>query len=315
MRLLFIGTGEIGIPTMRWILESGKHQLAGLITQPDKPAGRHQTLQPPPIKQLAESYHLPMLQPVKIASSEAIQWIKDKKADVIVVMAYGQFLPPSVWREGGRMACLNLHASLLPRHRGAAPIQAAIEAGDEESGITVMYVDAGLDTGDILLEKSIPIQPRETGGTLHDRLAQLAPEALAEALDLLEKGCAPRVAQDTSLASQARKLTRESGEIDWSAAAVAIDRKIRAMNPWPAAYTFIQTHEGDAKKLKIFSAELVSQGFGRPGEIRRADKQGMLVVAGEGGILLQEVQLEGRKRMSAADFLLGHSLAEGSVLG
>src|SRR6267154_5756815 len=191
MRVLFIGTGEIGVPVLRWLRESGEHELAGVVTQPDKPVGREQRIKAPPIKAALAGSNLPVLQPKRIKSEDAVADIRALAPDVIVVMAYGQILPRAVL-EIPPIACLNLHASLLPKHRGAAPIQAAIVAGDSETGITVMYMDEGLDTGDMLLQKRIEIAPDETGGSLHDRLAEIAPAALEEALSLLAAGTAPR---------------------------------------------------------------------------------------------------------------------------
>ncbi len=314
MRLLFIGTGGIGAPVLRKLLCSPEHAVIGVFTQPDKPAGRKQELLPSPVKQLALEHHVPVFQPVKIREHSAVEQVQSLKPDVIVVMAYGQILPRGVLLAPS-VAILNLHASLLPRHRGAAPIQAAIEAGDAESGITVMYVDEGLDTGDILLKKAIPIRRRETGGSLHDRLAELAPEALAEALRLLEKGCAPRIPQEDFSATYAAKLERENGGIDWTAGCIAIERKIRAMNPWPAAFTILPSANGQPRKLKIFSAILCRKISGPAGEVLRADKHGILVGAGEGSVLLREVQLEGKKRMGARDFLLGNPIPAGTILG
>ncbi|MGB8804877.1 MAG: methionyl-tRNA formyltransferase, partial [Chthoniobacterales bacterium] len=226
MRIVFIGTGEIGVPTLRLLHEWREHELAGIVTQPDKPVGRDQKITPPPIKaatqQLGVAYatsgcelELPVLQPARIKMPEAIEAIRRLNPDVIVVMAYGQILPREVL-EIPKIACLNLHASILPRWRGAAPIQAAIAAGDRETGVTVMYMDEGLDTGDILLEKKIGIARTETGGSLHDRLAEIAPEALREAISLLAKGEAPRTSQESELATYAPKLEREHGRIDWT---------------------------------------------------------------------------------------------------
>jgi methionyl-tRNA formyltransferase len=217
---------------------------------------------------------------------------------VIVVVAYGQILPRTVL-EIPRLACLNLHASLLPRWRGAAPIQAAIAAGDRETGITVMYMDEGLDTGDILLQRSVDIQPDDTGGSLHDRLAQIAPEALLEALRLLAAGNAWRIPQDNAGATYAPKLKREHGQIDWSESAEAIERKIRAYNPWPGAFMKVSS-----QNLKIFSASVVHLN-GQPEQILRSDKD-LIVATGKGALSLAEVQLEGKRRMTAAEFLRGH---------
>lgn len=314
MRVLFIGTGEIGIPTLRFLFDSPDHHVLAVVTQPDKPVGRHQELQAGPIKQLALGQHVPIFQPARIRDQAAIEPLRFLHPDVIVVMAYGQILPREILRIPG-VACLNLHASLLPRHRGAAPIQAAIEAGDAETGMTIMYMDEGLDTGDILLKKPLRIRSRETGGSLHDKLGELGPAALGEALRLLKQGLAPRVAQDSSLATYAAKLGREDGQIDWAASDVEIDRKVRAMNPWPGAFTQLPTPEGP-RKLKVFACSPASRPReSAAGTVLRADKNGLLVEAGRGAVLLEELQLEGKKRMAARDFLLGTPVAAGTVLG
>ena len=306
MRIVFIGTGEIGVPTLRALLNT-EHEVVAVVTQPDKPVGREQRIEPPPIKKAligrARPLGAPIFQPAKIKDPQSIKEIRRLTPDVIVVVAYGQILPRDVL-EIPRLACLNLHASLLPRWRGAAPIQATIATGDCETGITVMYMDEGLDTGDILLQCSVEILPNDTGGSLHDRLAQIAPEALLESLRLLVAGNAPRIPQDNARASYAPKLKREHGQIDWSESAEAIERKIRACNPWPGAFMKV-----DGQNLKVFSA-LVVDPNGQPGEILRSDKD-LIVAAGKGALSLAEVQLEGKRRMSAAEFLRGH----GALLG
>jgi methionyl-tRNA formyltransferase len=304
MRIVFIGTGEIGVPTLRALQES-EHELVGVVTQPDKPAGREQQITPPPVKKTLLAHPLKVsrvrtVQPAKIKDPEAIEQIRAMKPDVIVVMAYGQILPRAVL-EIPKLACLNLHASLLPRWRGAAPIQAAIAAGDRVTGITVMYMDEGLDTGDILLRRKIDILPKDTGGFLHDHLGEIAPEALLESLRLLAGGKAPRIPQDKALASYAPKLHRESGRINWNESAEGIERKIRAYDPWPGAFT-----EFNDRKLKIFSASIVDLR-GKPGEILRKDKE-LAIGATDRALSLIEVQLEGKRRMTAADFLRGQSI-------
>ncbi len=312
MRIIFLGTGDIGVPSLESLIDAG-HEIPAVVTQPDKPAGRKLELRPSAIKTVALARGIQVLQPGKIREPAAIAQLRAFAPEVLVVMAYGQILPRAVV-DIPTVACLNLHASLLPRHRGAAPIQAAIESGDQESGITVMYMAEGLDTGDILLKAPLPIGPQETGGSLHDRLAHVAPKALAEALDLLAAGNAPRIPQNDSLATYAAKLTREHGEIRWNASAREIDLKIRAMNPWPSAHTWIASSEG-LRKLKVFACEKEEAASGSPGSVLRADRQGILVATGQGGILLHEVQLEGKRRMSAHEFLLGHPLAPGTILG
>ena len=314
MRIVFIGTGEIGVPTLRALLDS-EHEVVAVVTQPDKPVGREQRIEPPPIKkEIARSGGfqtavgrsaagkpppLEVLQPAKIKDPQAIEELGALKPDVIVAVAYGQILPRDVL-EIPRLACLNLHASLLPCWRGAAPIQAAIAAGDCETGITVMHMDEGLDTGDILLQRSVEILPNDTGGSLHDRLAQIAPEALLESLRLLSARNAPRIAQDNARATYAPKLKREHGLIDWSESAEAIESKIRAYNPWPGAFMKVY-HQN----LKVFSASVVDLN-GQPGEVLRSDKD-LVVATGKDALSLAEVQLEGKRRMTAAEFLRGHS--------
>lgn len=313
MRIVFIGTGDIGLPSLQYLFDSPEHTVAGVVTQPDKPVGRKQELTPSAIKLLALERGVPVFQPKKIRAEGALEEMRGLAPEVVVVMAYGQILPGALLR-WPTVACLNLHASLLPKHRGAAPVHAAVEAGDAESGITVMHMDEGLDTGPVLLMKRLKIGPRETAGSLHDRLGALAPEALAEALTLLKEGRAPSIPQDDALATYAAKLTREHGEIDWSASATLVDRKIRAMNPWPSAHTWVQVG-GEWKKLKVFDGLPQAGEAGQPGAVLKADREGILVGTGEGTVLLREVQLEGKKRMSAEDFLRGFALAPGTILG
>src|SRR5947208_1181495 len=275
MRVVFIGTGEIGVPTLHTLLGSEEHQLAAVVTQPDKPVGRDQRIEPSPIKKALAGTKIPILQPARIKDRQSIDEISARSPQAIVVMAYGQILPRGIL-ETPRVACLNLHASLLPRHRGAAPIQAAIASGDSETGITVMYMDEGLDTGDILLQRKIGVLPMDTGGSLHDRLAQIAPKALLEALKLLAQGNPPRVAQANALASYAPKLRRENGRIDWTEPAKVVERKIRAYNPWPGAFAILTDRPERELKPKILSAQIVD-GKGRPGETLCADNRGLIV--------------------------------------
>src|SRR5437899_3525571 len=305
MRIVFIGTGEIGVPTLR-ALQKSEHELVGVVTQPDKPVGREQKITAPPVKKelLANPVKASparTLQPAKIKDPDSIEEIPALTPDVIVVMAYGQILPSDIL-EIPKIACLNLHASLLPRWRGAAPIQAVIAAGDRKTGITVMYMDEGLDTGDILLQRTIDVVSAETGGSLHDRLAKVAPEALLESLELLENGRAPHIPQDNALATYASKLKREDGKIDWTNPADAIERKIRAFDPWPGAFMTISMNGGH--NLKIFSATVVGLP-GTPGEILKCENE-LVVATGKDALSLREVQLEGKRRMSAGEFLRGH---------
>jgi len=253
MRVLFIGTGEIGVPVLRWLIESPEHELIGVVTQPDKPVGREQRIEAPPIKTALAGHDVPVFQPKRIKSEETVAEI-----------------------------------------RALAP------------GGTVMYMDEGLDTGDVLLETRIEIAPDETGGSLHDRLAEIAPGALKEALAQLQAGTAPRISQDSSAATYAPKLEREHGRIDWSEPAQLIERKIRAFNPWPGAFTKISTKSGKPKKLKIFSAALTALAE-RPRRTFVVDGD-VVVTAGEDAIAIAEVQLEGGRRMTAREFIRGHHL-------
>src|SRR5438046_4956216 len=265
MRVVFIGTGEIGVPAMQALVQSSEHQVIGVVTQPDKPVGRDYRIEPPAIKKALAGAKMSILQPARIKDRQSIEEIRALMPDVITVMAYRQILPRDVL-EIPRIASVNLHASLLPRWRGAAPIQAAIAAGDSEPGITVIYMDEGLDTGDILLQRKTNILPTDTGGSLHDRLAQIAPEAMLESLRLLAKGDPPRIRQDNALSSYAPKLTRQDGKIAWSEPAEVIERKIRAFNPWPGAFTEIATP--GIRRLKIFSAATVNLNDGAGGVLR-----------------------------------------------
>ncbi|MEY2547236.1 MAG: methionyl-tRNA formyltransferase [Verrucomicrobiota bacterium] len=296
MRIVFIGTGEIGVPTLRAVHES-EHEIVGVVTQPDKPVGRDQRIEAPPIKKAALEMKMSILQPARMKDRQSIEDIRALQPDAIVVVAYGQILPRDVL-EIPSVACLNVHASLLPRWRGAAPIQYAVAAGDRETGITIMYMDEGLDTGDALLQRKIDISPDETGGSLHDRLAQIAPDALLDALKSFPN--APRIPQDNSQATLAPKLKRDDGAIDWNESAEVIERKIRAFNPWPGAFTKI-----DNRNLKIFSAAIVDLS-GKPGHVWHRDDE-VIIAAKDRALSLREVQLEGKRRMSATEFLRGHA--------
>lgn len=301
MRILFIGTGDIGLPSLEWLLSTPKHEVVGVVTQPDKPAGRKLVLTPPEVKLRALAAGLTVLQPPKIR--HIVDELKAFEADVAVVVAYGQILPCSVL-DVPRLACLNIHASLLPKHRGASPIQAAIREGDVETGVTIMFMDEGLDTGDILLMDAMPILPTDTGGVLHDKLALAAPASLERALDLIASGNPPRTPQDNSLSTHCGKLKREDGRLDWTRGATELERLIRAYNPWPGTSCLLP----DGKPLKVHRATLL-EGDACPtaGTIISADpKAGLIVSCGSGLLKLDEVQAEGGKRLPAADFLRGH---------
>ncbi len=299
MRLIFIATGDIALPAFRHLIECGPCPLA-LVTQPDKPTGRHQTLTPPAIKLEALAANIPVYQPEKIGDITAE--LAALEPEFLVVMAYGQMLRKNILTLASR-AIINLHASLLPKYRGAACIQAAIDAGDAETGITAMHVVRELDAGDVILMKSIPIGPGETGGSLHDRLADLAPLVLAETLERLASGTAPRIPQDSAASSYISKLERDDGRIDWNQDAAAIERRIRAYDPWPGTFT-LATEDGRAKRLKIFPPASVLDETLSPGEISTTASQ-LIVGCGSGSLQLDIVQPEGGRKMSAADYLRG----------
>ncbi len=299
MRIAFLGTGEIAIPAFKRLIAEGMKPVV-LVTQPDKPVGRHHTLTPPAIKTVALEAGIPVLQPEKI--KESIDELAGLDLDLMVVMAYGQILPKKLITLP-KIACINLHASLLPKYRGAACIQAAIEAGDAETGITVMHVVKALDAGDIILAKAIPVGEKETGGELHDRLADLAPEAMWEAIGQLASGTASRTPQDESQVSYISKLERDHGRLDFSRSAVELERQIRAYDPWPGTFT-VFTDGGKERRLKIFPPVEILDRDLSPGEWEMADGN-LLVGCDKGSLRLQDIQLEGSRRMKAEEFLRG----------
>ena len=313
MRIVFMGTGEIGLPTLDWLIATPKHEVVAVVTQPDKPVGRKQILTPPETKVHAIQAGIPVLQPDRLRHHA--DELRAFGADVFVVVAYGQILSQEVL-DIPPQGCLNIHTSLLPKYRGAAPIQAAIREGDAESGVTIMFMDAGLDTGDILLQDAFTLAPDETGGSLHDKLAERAPAALEQALDLIATGHPPRMPQDESQATHIGKLTRTDGRIDWSKTATEIDCLIRSYTPWPGTFTTLKLGD-QPKQLKIHRAKNQpnAEVCPAPGTIVSADNDGILVACGQGTLRLTEVQIEGGKRLSAADFLRGHAVEGGSVLG
>jgi methionyl-tRNA formyltransferase len=311
MRIIFIGTGEIGLPTLQALSKSPDHQLLAVITQPDRPVGRQLKLSASPIKEAAFKLHLKIYQPEKIGSATSVAQLKYLKPDLIVVAAYGQILTKEVLNLP-KYGCLNIHASLLPKYRGASPIHAAIAAGEKQSGVTIMWMDEGLDTGDILLQETTTLRRHETAESLHDRLAKLGADALLKALPLVETGQAPRIKQDKAKATVTKKLHKEDGHIKWDRPQLDIDAHIRAMTPWPSAYAWLP-QDKDQKMLKIFTTIISRAAKGKPGTVLRVDKHGILVAAKVGGLLLREVQLEGKKRMHAAEFARGFNLPVGLV--
>jgi methionyl-tRNA formyltransferase len=299
-RVIFFGSGEIAIPSFVRLIREGPRPLA-LVTQPDKPAGRHRsTLTPPPIKRVALEAGIPVLQPESVREGAALDALRGLAPDLMVVMAYGQILPKALIAIP-RLACINLHASLLPRHRGASCIQAAIDAGDAETGVTVMHVVPKLDAGDIILPLAIPVLPDDTGGSLHDRLAGVAAEVLFAALPGLLAGTADRRPQDPALATYAPKLERDDGRLDWSWDAGRLARRIRAYDPWPGTWTTFD----DGKRLKVFPAVTGEESAGAPGTLSLSPGGLARVACGGGHLVLGEVQPDGSRRMPAADWVKG----------
>lgn len=309
MRLVFLGTGEIGVPSLRAL--AGTHQIAAVFTQPDRPSGRDMKPRPSPIKRVAAELGLPVFQPEKIRSPEGLDRLRELAPEVIVVVAYGQILPRSVL-DLPPHGCLNVHASLLPRHRGASPIHAAILAGDTDSGLTIMQMNEGLDTGDVLLMERVPLSPTETAGSLHDRLADLAPAALGRVLEQIGTGTLSPRKQDETQATYAPKLSRRDGEIDWRRSAGEIDRQIRGLTPWPGASTHLPGPPPVV--LKIHQATPVPDRSGPPGTVLEAGDN-LVVAAGSGSVRLGEVQAAGGRRLAAAEFLRGRPLPIGTLLG
>jgi len=293
LRIVFAGTPEFAAAHLHALLDAGLKPVA-VFTQPDRPAGRGHKLAASPVKQLALEHGLPVYQPATLRDPAAQAELAALKPDLLVVVAYGLILPQNVL-DVPRFGCINSHASLLPRWRGAAPIQRAIEAGDDESGVTVMQMEAGLDTGPMLLKVSTPITPQDTGGSLHDRLAEIGPGAVIQAIRGLAAGTLNGETQNDSLATYAHKLDKQHARIDWERPAIELERMIRAFSPWPVAHAAL-----DGSPLKIWAAALAS-GQGRPGEILECSREGVLVACGDGALRLTRLQLPGGKPLPFAD--------------
>lgn len=308
LKIIFAGTPDFSVPPLESLIASG-HRLVAVYTQPDRPAGRGRKLAASPIKSLAQAHDIPVFQPKNFKEETALQELESHGADLMVVVAYGLILPRRVL-DAPRLGCINIHASLLPRWRGAAPIQRAILAGDTESGVTIMEMEEGLDTGPMLLKKSCPISHKDTGGSLHDTLSRLGAEALMEALPGIGDGSLTAEVQDDTLANYAHKLNKSEALIDWGRSAEELDRQVRAFNPWPVAQT-----EFGGKVLRIWEAEpLQNGGGGSPGAVLATCREGVDVATGEGVLRIRTLQMPGKRAMSAADFLNAHSL-EGVVFG
>lgn len=308
MRAVFMGTPDFSVPVLEAMVNAG-HQIAGVVTQPDKPKGRGKAVAFSPVKEAALKYGLPIYQPVKVRDPEFVKVLRKLAPEVIVVVAFGQILSREIL-ELPRYGCVNVHASLLPMYRGASPIQHVILNGEKETGVTTMMMDTGIDTGDMLLKTVIPIDEKETGGSLHDKLAKAGGPLLIETLDQLSRGTAVRIPQEGETC-YAGMLTKAMGRMDFTRSAEELERQVRGLYPWPGAYTSV-----NGKTLKVFRASVSDEESGRePGRVVQIAEKGFCVQTGKGLLQIEEVQLEGKKRMEAEAFLRGYSLDCDTKLG
>jgi len=310
MKIVFMGTPDFAAGALEALIKAG-HEITAVVTQPDKAKGRSDKLLFPPVKECAIQYNIPVFQPVKIKTPEAVATLRQYEADIYIVAAFGQILSQEIL-DIPRYGCLNIHASILPKYRGASPIQHVILDGEKETGVTIMQMDAGLDTGDMLYCKKLPIKEEDTFETLHDKLMVLGGEAIVEALPLLEQGKLTPEKQKEEDSCYAPLIKKSLGCIDFEKNAKELDRLIRGLNPWPSAYTF---YKGKQMKIWKASPEKADLEGHQPGEILAVEKDSFLVAAKEDALRVKEVQLEGKKRMSVHDFLLGVKLNVGEKLG
>lgn len=309
MRLVYMGTPRFSVPPLRALAAAG-HEIAGVVTRTDKPAGRGKVLTPPPVKRAAQELGLGVYQPKRVRDPEFIDLLRKINPEVIVVAAYGQILPKEILSLPGlRHGCINIHASLLPAYRGAAPINWAIIRGEQETGNTIMLMDEGMDTGAILMQESIPIGPEDTAGELTEKLSSLGAKLISAALPLIEGGKLTPMAQDNSKATLAPLLKKGDGRIDWTLSAVEIHDRIRGLSPWPGAYGFL-----DGKMVKIISTEVIV-GSGEPGMLYEKDKNTLETGAGSGLLRILSIQPEGKKPMTAGEFMRGHRGVAGKRFG
>lgn len=310
MRVIFMGTPDFAVPTLQAVIDAG-HEVAAVFTQPDKAKGRGKAVVYTPVKEKALEYHIPVYQPVKVRDPEVIEQIRQMNPDVIVVVAFGQLLPKTLL-DIPPYGCINVHASLLPKYRGAAPIQWAVINGEKISGVTTMYMAEGLDTGDMILKEEVMLDEKETGGSLHDKLSVIGAALLVKTLNMLKEGTAVREKQDDSLKGQyAKMLDKHMGAIDFNEPAEKIERLIRGLNPWPSAYTKL-----NGKTCKFWLADVDSSDYdGVCGEVVRVTKNDFVIKTGQGGLIVKELQLEGKKRMDAGAFMRGVPIKEGVIFG
>lgn len=309
MRIIFMGTPEFSVPAFVSLVEAG-HEIAAVVTQPDKPKGRGKAVLMTAVKEKAISYGIPVYQPVKAREPAFVRLLDELKADVIVVVAFGQILPKAIL-DLPRFGCINIHASLLPRYRGAAPIQWAVIDGEKESGITTMFMSEGLDTGDMLEKVTVVLDPKETGGSLHDKLSKLGGELILTTLKKLEAGTIERIPQTEEGTCYAKRLEKSLGSIDWNMDADFIERLIRGLNPWPSAYTI-----WDGRTIKVWMAEVIEHEEVQeavPGQVVEVTGDSLLVQTGKGLLSILELQIEGKKRMDTASFLRGYQIKQGTI--
>lgn len=309
MKIVYMGTPDFAVAPLEALIQAG-HQVTAVVTQPDKQRGRGKEVQMTPVKECALKHGIPVFQPVKIKEKEAVDRLREYPADIFVIAAFGQLLSEEILKMPP-FGCVNIHASLLPAYRGAAPIQWAILNGEKETGVTIMQMEKGLDTGDMLLKKAIPIEPKETGESLHDKLMEVGAELIVEALPLIESGKILPKKQEESKSSYASRLNKEMGHIDWNKDAEELERLVRGLNSWPSAYT---SYRG--KTLKIWEADVIGEQSGKlPGEITQVGKDFVDVACGKDILRIYSLQLEGKKRMAVKDFLLGYEIKPGMMLG
>ncbi|MCI8972761.1 MAG: methionyl-tRNA formyltransferase [Lachnospiraceae bacterium] len=309
MKIIFMGTPDYAALALEALLEAG-HEVTAVVTQPDRAKGRSGQVQCTPVKECAVRHGIAVLQPVRVKAPEAVEELKKYEADVYVVAAFGQILSKEILALP-RFGCVNIHASLLPKYRGAAPINQCIIDGEQETGVTIMQMDAGIDTGDILTQKKVIIEDKETAETLFDKLSQAGAALIVETLPMIERGEITPVKQDESLAGYVKMMDKSRGKIDWASDAVSIERLVRGLNPWPSAYTSCQ-----GKTVKIWRSDVVvAEAAQQPGTIVSVGKDFFDVACGSGNLRIYELQLEGKKRMDTKSFLLGNPWKAGMLLG
>lgn len=303
-----MGTPEFAKESLKALTEDGTNEIVGVISQPDKPQGRHMELRPTPVKAYALSKGLRVYQPESLKDNSILPLLEELRPELIVVVAYGKMLPEYILNFP-KYRCINIHASLLPRFRGAAPIQRAVIAGDKITGVTAMYLEKGMDTGDMIMKSEVQIREDMTAGELHDALAEVGGRVLIETVERFKRGELSAEKQDDSLACYAHMLTKAEGEIDWRLSAEEIRNKVRGLNPWPIAYSFL-----GGKRFVVDSVSL-TEGAGNPGEVLSAGENGIAVACGSGAVLIENVKFEGKKKMSVSEYLRGHKIEKGALLG